>query len=108
MHDTNKTEVEDRLVIWWGPDIEDENVFVLPVFSVEEGVKTLGTLTSYDAFLVKNNYKEDKPSNGALAFLTPEGELKPWSYVSIARGGKKFDDPMEWLEEKYSRQQIVV
>ena len=98
---------EDRLVVWWGPDLDKEDVFVLPIATVEEGVRLLGVLTSYDQFLEDKKFKVETVSNGAIAFLTPAGELKPWSYVSIAHGGKKFEDPMEWLEAKYSQSQII-
>lgn len=98
---------EDKLVVWWGPDLEKEEVFVVPIASVEEGVKTLGMLTAYDEFLIKNKIREDKVSNGALAFLGSDGNLKPWSYVSIAHGGEKFDDPMKWLEVKYAKSSII-
>ena len=99
---------EEKLVVWWGPDLKKEDVFVLPVATVEEGVKTLGLLTSYDEFLSDKGFKEaEAVSNGALAYLTPAGELRPWTYVSIAHGGKKYEDPMEWLKDKYSQSQII-
>ncbi len=98
---------KDKLVVWWSPDLKKEDVFVLPIATVEEGVKTLGLLTSYDEFLTNKEFTVESVSNGSIAFLTPKGDLKPWTYVSIAHGGKKFKDPMEWLEAKYGQSQIV-
>ncbi len=98
---------EDKLVVWWGPDLEKEDVFVLPIATVEEGIKTLGLLTSYDEFLIDKKFKTEGVSNGAIAFMTAQGELKPWSYVSIADGGIKYDDPMKYLEAKYSKAAII-
>jgi len=103
----NKMEDTDRLVIWWGPDLDKEDVFVMPVATVEEGVKTLGLLTAYDEFLTNQKFKEEAVSNGALAFLTEKGELNQWSYTSIADGGVKYDDPMEYLKAKYTKTEII-
>jgi hypothetical protein len=105
--DIEKEIEEDRLVVWWSPDLNQEDVFVMPVVTIEEGVKTLGLLASYDDFLTNKEFREKCPSNGELAFLTPEGELKPWSYVSIADGGIKYDDPMEYLKAKYAKTAII-
>ena len=102
---------EDKLVIWWSPDLTKEDVFVLPIVTLEEGIKTLGTLSSYDEFMISQEEipegVESRKSEGAIAFLTPAGELEAWSYVSIMDGGKKYTDPMEYLTDKYSKQEII-
>ena len=107
MQDTQQVD-EEKLVVWWGPDLNKEDVFVLPVVTVEEGIKTLSLLTAYGEFLSAHGFaSKDTVGSGALGFLTPQGELKPWSHVSIAHGGEKFTDPMKWLEFKYNKSSII-
>lgn len=99
---------EDILIIWWAPNLENEDVFVLPMVTVEEAVKSLGILSSYDEFLGKKEVTPaDRKSEGSVAFLSPDDEILPWSYVSILDGGKKYTDPMEYLVDKYNKTSIV-
>ena len=103
-----QSEDKDKLVVWWGPDLNKEDVFILPVVTVEEGIKAMSLLTAYGEFLSAYGFaSKDTVASGALGLLTPQGELKPWSYVSIAHGGEKFTDPMKWLKVKYSKSSII-
>jgi len=100
-------EKEKTLIVWWAPDAENEKVFVLPTPTVEMGVQTIQLLSAYDSFLDENDFRVRQNSNGALGFMGEDGEIIPWSITSIAHGGKQFTDPFEYLEAKYSSQQII-
>jgi hypothetical protein len=99
---------EDTLVLWWSPDLTKEDAFVVPLTSLEEGMRSLGFLQAYDEFLSKHNHKNpETQSEGSIAFMDESGGLKPWSYVDILGGGKAYTDPLEYLTEKYKKNEII-
>ena len=104
---TESTE-EDKLIVWWCTDLEKEDVFVLPISTVEEGVRILGVVSAYDNYLEEKEFKKKTAGDGEIAFLNSKGEIVPWSYISIAHGGKKYTDPMKWMEDKYLDKKIIV
>jgi len=93
----------NKLRVWWIPQVPMKS-FNVEVESVEEGIKILDTLSSYDIFQIDNNIKPDCCNVGGLQLFdpedkedSPEGSWVDWYYEDELN---YFDDPDEYLEWK--------
>ena len=81
-----------KLRVWWIPQIPDENRFLVPVASVQEGVKVMNILADYDQYQLDNNIKPDYSNVGGLEMME-SGEWTDWYDEETGS-----DDPNEYLE----------
>ena len=63
----NLKSLNNKLRVWWIPQVGSSNRFYIPVKSVEEGKKVMDLLAAYDMFQLQNNIKEFKQANGSLS-----------------------------------------
>jgi hypothetical protein len=104
--DTAKAQ-EDKLVAWWAPSKEDDDAFIVEIENIEQGEMLLLTINALEHYMRDKELKTISPAGGGMAFLTPEGDLKPWEYVSIEDGGRVFTDAIEYLNHKRAKNKIV-
>ena len=69
--------VDNKLRVWWIPQVWSSKTFYVPVQSVVEGKKILDILAVYDGFQLQNNIKPDYCNVGGLQMLM-DGELVDW------------------------------
>lgn len=55
----NLKSLNNKLRVWWIPQVGSSNRFYIPVKSVEEGKKVMDLLAAYDMFQLQNNIKPD-------------------------------------------------
>ena len=66
----------EKLRVWWIPQVGIKNTFYVPVESAEEGKKLLDVLACYDLFQLNNNIKPDFCNMGGLQVYDEED--KEW------------------------------
>lgn len=70
-----------KLRVWWIPQIGIEKTFYIPVESAEEGQKIIDLLAAYDCFEYNQNVKPDYCNTGGLEVFDEEsGEWEDWYY----------------------------
>jgi hypothetical protein len=84
-----------KLRVWWVPQVPME-AFYVDVSSVEEGVKIMGVLGTYDKFQFDHNIKPDYCNVGGLQQYV-DGEWEDWC---IETEDNFFENPREWLASK--------
>jgi hypothetical protein len=97
----------DKLVAWWAPSEKDDDAFIVEIENIEQGEMLLLTINALEHYMRDKELKTISPAGGGMAFLTPEGDLKPWEHVSIEDGGRVFTDAIEYLNHKRAKNKIV-
>lgn len=80
---------EGDLRVWWKPQVPMTS-FLVPISSIEEGVKLMNVLADYDAFQLMHNVKPDYCNAGGI-IIYRDGEWEDWE----SEDGD--GDPAEWL-----------
>ena len=91
-----------KLRVWWIPQVPMNRSFLVPVNSVEEGVKILNVLGDYDLFQLNTNIKGDYSNAGGLEMFDPEDKEDgpDGSWVSWSDEETGEDDPEAFLKEQ--------
>ena len=88
--------MENKMRVWWMPQIGTNSIFYVPVKSVEEARKVMDMLGAYDAFQLQHMIKPDYSNTGGLEVYNPEtGEYEDW-YVDDDYG--YYDDIDDYLD----------
>lgn len=82
---------DQRLKVWWKPQVPMEKSFEVEVKTVAEGVKIMNALADYDLFQLDNNIKPDYSNAGGL-LVWHEGEWVDWFDLKTG-----IDDPEEFV-----------
>ena len=69
--------MNNKLRVWWNPQVGSCDTFYIPVQSVEEGKRVMDLLAAYDMFQLQNNIKPDICNTGGLEMLV-DGEWEDW------------------------------
>ena len=83
--------MENRLKVWWMPQISVDILFEVEVKSLREAYLLLKTLAEYDDFQLKNNIKPDYSNTGGLLEFTREFGWTDWEDDC----GENFDEYCE-------------
>lgn len=89
---------EQKLKVWWIPQIGMGTRFDVPVSSVEEGAKVMDVLADYDAFQFENHVKPDYCNAGGLMQLDEDGEWTDWYDEETGE-----DDPRAYVEAQQAK-----
>lgn len=87
--------LNNKLRVWWIPQVGSSNRFYIPVKSVEEGKKVMDLLAAYDMFQLQNNIKPDFCNVGGLQMFV-DGEWEDW-YLETE--DDYFDDVDEYCKK---------
>lgn len=85
----------NRLRVWWIPQVGSSKEFYVPVQSVEEGKKVMDILAAYDGFQLQNDIKSDYCNTGGLQMFV-DGVWNDW-YLETEDDW--FDDVDEYCEQ---------
>ncbi len=91
----NLKSLNNKLRVWWIPQVGSSNSFYIPVKSVEEGKKVMDLLAAYDMFQLQNNIKPDFCNVGGLQMFV-DGEWEDW-YLETE--DDYFDDVDEYCKK---------
>lgn len=70
-----------KLRVWWNPQVGASETFYVPVTSIEEGKKVMDLLSAYDCFQLNNQVKGDYCNVGGLEMWDEEEqEWVDWEY----------------------------
>lgn len=95
---TTKKSPEQKLRVWWIPQIPMDTPFYIPVKSPEEAKKVMDILAFYDMFQYENKIKPDYCNVGGLEMFDEEtGEWIDWFYETEST---YYDNIDEYCEEK--------
>lgn len=84
--------MENKMRVWWMPQMGTNSIFYVPVKSVEEARKVMDILGAYDAFQLQHMIKPDYFDTGGLEVYNPEtGEYEDW-YVDDEYGYYEYID----------------
>lgn len=87
--------MNNKLRVWWNPQVGSCDIFYIPVQSVEEGKKVMDLLAAYDMFQLQNNIKPDFCNTGGLEMYV-DGEWEDWF---LETEDNYFDSVDEYCEE---------
>lgn len=91
------------LQVWWMPQVPMEEMFIVDVGSVVEGVKVMDILADYDKFQFENRIKSDYANCGGIrSWCGDNGDGKPgWEEWYDDETG--LDDPRDFLRDQENR-----
>ena len=88
--------MEEKLRVWWIPQVGIENTFYVEVKTAEDGKKLLDVLACYDLFQLENNIKPDFSNAGGLSVWNEEEqEWLDW----YSEDGAELDEYFDGNEE---------
>lgn len=91
-----KTEMTNKMRVWWIPQIGTNAIFYIPVGSVEEGKKVMDMLACYDAFQLQHRIKPDYCNTGGLQIYNPDiADYEDW-YIDNEEG--YFEDVDDYID----------
>ena len=94
---------EQKLRVWWIPQVGIKKAFYVPVESPEEGKKVIDLLSAYDCFQYNQNVKPDYCNTGGLQmFDEDENDWVDW-YFDDGDAYYDADELDEYCEEHSSR-----
>ena len=90
-------ENNNKLRVWWIPQVGIDSVFYVPVNSVQEAKKVLDMLAAYDAFQLQNRIKPDYSNVGGLQYF--DEDEQDWNDWYIETEEDYFDDVDDYCEQ---------
>lgn len=94
-----------NLRVWWIPQVGINEIFYVPVNSVEEGKKVMDLLAAYDAFQLQNRVKPDYCNVGGLQIRDENSQQ--WNDWYLETEDDYFDDVDEYCEQCERADELV-
>lgn len=89
---------DQKMRIWWMPQVGANATFFIPVETVEEAKKFMDILAAYDCFQHNHDIKPDYCNVGGLqVWDSDEQEWNDWEYEDETDW---YDDVDQYIEEK--------
>ncbi len=94
-----------KLRVWWNPQVGASETFYVPVTSIEEGKKVMDLLSAYDCFQWNQNIKGDYCNFGGLEMWDEkEQEWVNWEYENEEQ---YYDNVDDYCDEVSSQTEIL-
>lgn len=94
-----------KLRVWWMPQVGASATFYIPVTSVEEGKKIIDLLSAYDCFQLNHRIKGDYYNTGGLEMWDEkEQDWVNWEYEDK---DLYYDSVDEYCEEVSSQTEML-
>ena len=101
----NNNVKNQKLRVWWNPQVGASETFYIPVTSVEEGKKVMDLLSAYDCFQWNQNIKGDYCNVGGLEMWDEnEKEWVDWEYEDEEH---YYDNVDDYCDEISSQSEIL-
>ena len=102
---TKNKDMNQKLRVWWNPQLGASNTMLIPVTSVEEGKKILDLLAAYDCFLMNNHIRGDYCNTGGLEMWDEKSQ--EWNDWECETDDNYYSNVDEYCEEVSPQSELL-